>query len=51
MVRHVYQGQVAFHSGDAEFAPGITLHLVGGHTLGIQSVRIRTPARVGGIGG
>ena len=42
MVEHAYQGRVAFHSGDAELAPGITLHLVGGHTLGIQSVRIRT---------
>lgn len=42
MVEHVYEGRVAFHSGDAELAPGITLHLIGGHTLGIQSVRVRT---------
>ena len=47
MVRHVYQGQVAFHSGDAELAPGITLHLVGGHTLGIQSVRVRIGRAMG----
>ena len=42
MVEHVYRGRVAFHAGDAELAPGITLHLVGGHTPGIQSVRVRT---------
>ena len=47
MVRHVYQGQVAFHSGDAELAPGITLHLVGGHTLEIQSVRVRIGRAMG----
>ena len=42
MVEHVYQGRVAFHCGDAELAPGVTVHLIGGHTLGIQCVRVRT---------
>jgi len=42
MVRHLFRGRVAFVSGDAEFAPGITLHLTAGHTMGMQSVRVLT---------
>ncbi len=42
MLRHLYRGRVAFASGDAEFAPGITLHLTAGHTMGMQSVRVLT---------
>jgi len=42
MVRRVYAGRVRFHDGDAELAPGISLHLIGGHTLGLQVVRVAT---------
>jgi glyoxylase-like metal-dependent hydrolase (beta-lactamase superfamily II) len=42
MVRNVYRGRVAFHSGSAELAPGISLHHIGGHTMGIQAVRVKT---------
>ncbi len=42
MVRQTYAGRVRFHDGDAELHPGITLHLVGGHTLGLQVVRVHT---------
>jgi len=42
MVRNVYKGRVDFHDGDAELAPGLTVHLVGGHTLGLQIVRLWT---------
>ncbi len=42
MVRNVYQGRVAFQAGDAEIAPGVSVHYIGGHTMGIQSVRVRT---------
>jgi glyoxylase-like metal-dependent hydrolase (beta-lactamase superfamily II) len=42
MVRNVYAGRVAFHDGDAELAPGLTVHHVGGHTLGLQVVRVWT---------
>ena len=42
MVRNVYSGRVAFHDGDAEIAPGITLHRIGGHSRGLQSVRVMT---------
>ena len=41
-VRHVFDGRVAFHDGEAEIAPGITLHLVGGHSGGMQVVRVPT---------
>src|SRR5205085_7648299 len=37
-----YQGRVTFHDGDATVAPGITVHLLGGHTAGMQCARIRT---------
>lgn len=42
MVREVYKGRVRFHDGDAEIAPGLTVHRIGGHTLGLQAVRIHT---------
>jgi glyoxylase-like metal-dependent hydrolase (beta-lactamase superfamily II) len=42
MVRRVYAGRVRFHGGDGELAPGVTLHHVGGHTLGLQIVRVAT---------
>ena len=42
MVGHVYQGRVVFHQGDAEIAPGVSVHHVGGHTMGMQFVRVRT---------
>jgi len=42
MVRRVYEDRVRFHEGDAELAPGISLHLIGGHTMGLQVVRVAT---------
>ena len=42
MVRHVYHGRVAFHDGDAQIAPGISVHHIGGHTMGMQCVRVAT---------
>jgi len=42
MVREVYAGKVSFHDGDAELADGLSVHLVGGHTMGLQVVRIYT---------
>ena len=42
MVRSVYAGRVRFHAGDAQLAPGISVHLIGGHTMGLQVVRIAT---------
>jgi len=42
MVRMVYEGRVEFHDGDEELAPGVTMHRIGGHTAGLQSVRVHT---------
>jgi glyoxylase-like metal-dependent hydrolase (beta-lactamase superfamily II) len=42
MVRNVYSGRVVFHDGDAEIAPGVTVHKIGGHSRGLQCVRIAT---------
>lgn len=42
MVHRIFEGRVEFHNGAAELAPGITLHRVGGHSLGLQVVRVRT---------
>ncbi|HSU63188.1 MAG TPA: N-acyl homoserine lactonase family protein, partial [Burkholderiales bacterium] len=42
VVRRVYAGRVQFHDGDAELFPGISLHLIGGHTMGLQVVRVST---------
>jgi len=36
------RGRVRFHDGDAELFPGISLHLIGGHTMGLQVVRVAT---------
>jgi glyoxylase-like metal-dependent hydrolase (beta-lactamase superfamily II) len=41
-VRRVHDGRVRFHDGAADLAPGISLHLVGGHSGGLQIVRVRT---------
>jgi glyoxylase-like metal-dependent hydrolase (beta-lactamase superfamily II) len=42
MVHRVFDGRVQFHSGVDEIAPGITVHHIGGHTKGLQCVRVET---------
>ena len=42
LVRHLYAGRVAFHDGDEELAAGFSVHSIGGHTAGIQCVRVLT---------
>jgi glyoxylase-like metal-dependent hydrolase (beta-lactamase superfamily II) len=42
VVRNVYEGRVKFYDGTGEVGPGISLHLVGGHTGGLQVVRVHT---------
>lgn len=42
MVRKVYKQRVSFHDGVAELAPGLSVHRVGGHTRGLQVVRVFT---------
>jgi glyoxylase-like metal-dependent hydrolase (beta-lactamase superfamily II) len=42
MVRRLYRGRLVFHAGDEEIAPGLSLHHVGGHSMGLQMVRVNT---------
>ncbi|QIL79296.1 N-acyl homoserine lactonase family protein [Diaphorobacter sp. HDW4A] len=42
MIRCLYQERVRFHQGDATLTPGLSVHLIGGHTLGLQCVRVWT---------
>jgi glyoxylase-like metal-dependent hydrolase (beta-lactamase superfamily II) len=42
IVRGVYNDRIAFYSGDQAIAPGVELVLVGGHTAGLQAVRVHT---------
>jgi len=42
MVRLVYGERVVFHNGEDEIAPGITVHHMGGHARGLQSVKVHT---------
>jgi glyoxylase-like metal-dependent hydrolase (beta-lactamase superfamily II) len=42
IVRLNYARRVFFYDGDAELAPGITIHAAGGHSAGLQFVRVRT---------
>lgn len=37
-----FEDRVAFHEGEYELRPGITVHWVGGHTRGLQIVRVHT---------
>jgi glyoxylase-like metal-dependent hydrolase (beta-lactamase superfamily II) len=42
MVRLLYEGRLRFHDGDDEIHPGISVHHIGGHTPGMQAVRVHT---------
>jgi glyoxylase-like metal-dependent hydrolase (beta-lactamase superfamily II) len=42
MVYRVFAGRVQFHDGVDEIAPGVTVHKIGGHTKGLQCVRVPT---------
>jgi glyoxylase-like metal-dependent hydrolase (beta-lactamase superfamily II) len=42
MIRRLFDGRVRFHDGTEELAPGLTVHHVGGHTMGLQILRVRT---------
>lgn len=43
-VQRLYSGKVIFHDGDGQVADGVTVHRIGGHSRGLQSVRVRTQA-------
>lgn len=41
-VRKLYAGQMCFHDGESELADGLTIHRIGGHSAGLQVVRVWT---------
>lgn len=41
-VRKLFDGRIRFHSGTATLTPGLSVHLVGGHSAGLQAVRVWT---------
>src|SRR3954454_15283888 len=42
MVRALFADKVQFHDGEGQVAPGVTVHRVGGHSDGLQVVRVET---------
>jgi glyoxylase-like metal-dependent hydrolase (beta-lactamase superfamily II) len=42
LVRKVFDGRVVFHDGEDEIVPGLSVHHIGGHSKGLQSVRVKT---------
>lgn len=42
LIRRIHAGHVQFHDGRSEIAPGVHVHLVGGHTRGLQIVTVDT---------
>lgn len=42
MLEHVYSGRAKFYDGDDELAPGISVHRIDGHAIGLQVVRVNT---------
>lgn len=43
-VQRLYSGRMIFHDGDGQVADGVTVHRIGGHSRGLQAVRVRTEA-------
>lgn len=42
VLRLVHQGRVRFHEGTAVIAPGVRVHRMDGHTIGLQAVEVET---------
>lgn len=43
-IKRLYAGKVQFHDGDGQIAEGVTVHRIGGHSRGLQCVRVMTQA-------
>jgi glyoxylase-like metal-dependent hydrolase (beta-lactamase superfamily II) len=43
-IKRLYAGKVVFYDGEAQVAEGVTVHCIGGHSRGLQCVRVRTGA-------
>lgn len=42
MVQRVFAGKVSFASGEKQIFPGVSVHHIGGHSRGLQCVRVDT---------
>lgn len=42
LVKQLYDGKLNFHNGSAQIADGVEVHLIGGHSRGLQCVRVKT---------
>jgi glyoxylase-like metal-dependent hydrolase (beta-lactamase superfamily II) len=42
LVRKVFADRVTFHDGEDQVVPGVTVHHIGGHSKGLQAVRVKT---------
>ena len=42
MVRKVFADRVSFHDGDGSIVPGVSVHHIGGHSKGLQCVRVES---------
>ena len=43
-VKRLYAGRVIFHEGEGQVSEGVTVHCLGGHSRGLQCVRVLTDA-------
>lgn len=41
-IKRLYSGKVTFYDGEAQVAEGVTVHCIGGHSRGLQCVRVFT---------
>ena len=41
-IKRLYSGKVQFYVGDGQITDGVTVHCIGGHSRGLQAVRVRT---------
>ena len=43
-VKRLHAGRLSFYDGDGQVTDGVTVHCIGGHSRGLQAVRVRTKA-------
>ena len=41
-IKRLYSGKVIFYDGSADVADGVSVHCIGGHSRGLQAVRVKT---------
>lgn len=41
-IKRLYAGKVRFYAGDAQIVEGVSVHCIGGHSRGLQAVRVMT---------